>query len=657
MSFLQPWLLVGLPLAALPIIIHLINQRRFQTIHWAAMMFLLAAQRMARGYSRLRQWLIMLFRMLALATLVFAVSRPLASGWLGLAVGGRADTTMILLDRSPSMQHRGAGGDSKLDTGRRQLVQTLQTVGSARWVLIESTSHQPRELEAPSALLELPEAGPVSASADLPAMLQAAYDYIRDNHTGRTEIWICSDLRSNDWNAESGRWAALRDAFLSLPQAVRIHLLAYPQTAPNVSVRVADVRRRQTSEGAELLLSLHLARFGDDEQKAEVPVQIEIEGARSTVTMELAGHHAELKDHRIALESYRHRGWGRVSIPADANVADDDFYFVFDDPPPQHTIVVSEDRQAARPLQLAAEIGPDPALRCSAESLTPEQLTSVDWSGASLLIWHAPLPDESSARLVQAFVHRGGVAVFFPPANPGAEELFGVRWQAWKEGSDRVPVTSWRNDEDLLARTLSGAALPVGQLDVHRYCRLSGELTALATLAGGSPLLARAPTPRGAAYFWTTTASPRDSSFATGGIVIYAFVQRALAQGSLALSTAHQLDAGNPEGFNPDDWARLSEGEGLSTEAAYDRGAYGASGQLLAVNRTNAEDAAKPLEAVRVDELFQGLDYARVDDQAGSLASLVQEIWRAFLMAMFVALIAEALLCMPPRARAAEAGR
>ena len=44
MSFLQPWLLVALPLVALPIIIHLINQRRYQTIRWAAMMFLLAAK-------------------------------------------------------------------------------------------------------------------------------------------------------------------------------------------------------------------------------------------------------------------------------------------------------------------------------------------------------------------------------------------------------------------------------------------------------------------------------------------------------------------------------------------------------------------------------------------------------------------------------------
>src|SRR3954469_6365513 len=109
MNFLQPAMLAALPLVALPIIIHLINQRRYQTIRWAAMMFLLAANRMSRGYARLRQWLIMAFRMLAIAGLTFAVSRPLAGGWLGLAGGGRADTTIILLDRSPSMQQAGAG--------------------------------------------------------------------------------------------------------------------------------------------------------------------------------------------------------------------------------------------------------------------------------------------------------------------------------------------------------------------------------------------------------------------------------------------------------------------------------------------------------------------------------------------------------------------
>jgi len=36
MTFLQPLLLFALPLVTLPVIIHLINQRRYQTIRWAA---------------------------------------------------------------------------------------------------------------------------------------------------------------------------------------------------------------------------------------------------------------------------------------------------------------------------------------------------------------------------------------------------------------------------------------------------------------------------------------------------------------------------------------------------------------------------------------------------------------------------------------------
>src|SRR5262249_34813922 len=169
-SFLQPMLLAALPLVALPIIIHLINQRRYQTIRWGAMMFLLAANRMSRGYARLRQWLIMAFRMAAIAALVFAVSRPLARGWIGLTAGGRADTTIILLDRSPSMQQMDSDArDSKLERARRQLAQTLDLLGSARWVLIESTTCKPRELESPNDILTATDAGPASASADLPA--------------------------------------------------------------------------------------------------------------------------------------------------------------------------------------------------------------------------------------------------------------------------------------------------------------------------------------------------------------------------------------------------------------------------------------------------------------------------------------------------------
>ena len=653
MSFLQPWLLVGLPLIALPIIIHLINQRRFQTIQWAAMMFLLAAHKMARGYSRLRQILIMMFRMLAIATLLFAVARPLASGWLGLAAGGQADTTIVLLDRSPSMQQRGTGtGESKMETGKHQLVQTLQTLGSARWVLIDSTTHEPHDIDSPSALLNLPNAGPASAPADLPMMLQAAHDYIRGNRVGRTEIWICSDLRENDWMPESGRWSTLRDAFLEFPQGVRFHLLAYPQLpATNLSIRVTDVRRQSTSEGAELLISVRLTRQGPDEEKITVPVEFEIEGVRSNLPVELNGSTAELKDHRIPLDKKHERGWGRVSIPADANPGDDDFYFVFDNPPPRKTIIVAEDAMIERPLHLTATIPPDPSIHCDAEVVGIEQLATMEWDQVSLVLWQASLPTGAEAELLQSFVDRGGQTVFLPPRNPGSDELFGVRWQNWNSSNENIPIETWRGDEDLLSRTLNGAALPVGKLEIHGYCGITGEYTSLATLMGGAPLLARVPTKRGGVYVWTTTPSPRDSTMATEGVVLYAFVQRALAAGAAVLSKARQLNAGNADGETPETWAIAEGDQGLSTESLYHRGVYSSNDRLLAVNRPLAEDDARVLGDVRVMELFRGLNFVRVDDKAGSVSSLIQEIWRAFLMSMLIALVAEAALCLPKVAR------
>ena len=657
MSFLQPMLLAALPLVALPIIIHLINQRRYQTVRWAAMMFLLAANRMSRGYARLRQWLIMAARMAAIAGLIFAASRPLAGGWLGLAAGGRPDTTIVLIDRSPSMEQEGAGGGgSKRATGLRRLAEALTTVGSAKWVLIESGTNQPRAVDSPAALSSAPETGPSSAASDLPALLQAAHDHIAANKGGRTEIWICSDVRANDWSADDARWKALRDAFRAFPQSVRFHLLAYPQTAPgNLSVRVTDVRRRQSADGAELLVSLAIVREGNGDGRGSVPVQFEIEGARSELTVEMAGPRYALKDHRIPLEKGRERGWGRVSIPADANPADNDFYFAFGTPAPRRALVVADDPEAARPLQLAAEIAPEPGLKCAAEVIAPGQLSTVEWDSVSLLLWQAPLPEGDAAERVRAFVGRGGQVIFLPPRTPSKTEAFGTRWTSWRGDGNEVAVENWRGDQDLLAQTQSGSALPVGKVKVRRSCGLEGTSTPLATLRGGAPLLVRVTTDRGGAYFCATTPAFADSSLATDGVVLYVLVQRALAAGASALESTRQLAAGAPPPDDPLGWKRLAgSAEALSTEYSFHRGVYASGDRLLAVNRPEAEDNAVALANDRLAELFRGLDFSRVNDRAGSAGSLIEEVWRMFLTAMIAALIAEAVLCLPRKRAVAD---
>src|SRR3954471_11665824 len=105
MAHLQPWMLWVLPAVLLPIIIHLLNRLRYRTVHWAAMLFLLKANRAATRRAKIRQYVLLALRCLVLLFLIWAMARPLIGGWLGSAAGGGApEAVLLLLDRSASME-------------------------------------------------------------------------------------------------------------------------------------------------------------------------------------------------------------------------------------------------------------------------------------------------------------------------------------------------------------------------------------------------------------------------------------------------------------------------------------------------------------------------------------------------------------------------
>jgi hypothetical protein len=238
--------------------------------------------------------------------------------------------------------------------------------------------------------------------------------------------------------------------------------------------------------------------------------------------------------------------------------------------------------------------------------------------------------------------------VCFPPTEIDESAFAGVQWTGWTDLETETPIATWMGDQDLLANTRSGAALPVGQLQVQRHCGLEGELFPLASLSGGTPLIARALTDERNVYFCGTTVSSTDSSFARDGVVLYVMLQRALAAGAESLGSTRQLTAARqPAEIDVTRWQALSETEALSTDFDLHAGAYRAEDQLLAVNRNPAEDRPVTLEEARVAGLFNGLDFDRVDDRAGNTTSLIQEIWRIFLALMMAALLVEAALCLP----------
>ncbi len=659
MTFLAPALLVALPLAALPVIIHLIHLYRRRQVKWAAMMFLLAAQRMNKGLSRLKQVLILALRVLAIAALLFVITRPLAGGWLGLT-GGAPDTVMILLDRSASMEQQNtATGVSKRIAGLRNVAKAItDAVGTrSHLVLLDSALGTPQALAKADALLDLPQTEATETAADIPALLQGALDFITTNKTERTDVWLVSDLQQSDWDSAGGRWETLRGAFGSL-KGVRFHLLCYPQAAPDdLAVSVERVVRRETSEKAELLLDLRVARNGDAPPPVEVPLRFVINGVTTMLKVAVKENQLVMQAHAIPIDKTVKRGWGRVELPADSCPANNVFHFVFDEAPPMRSVIVSDDEAESGPLNAALSAAADPARKYLATTLNVRRAAEIPWEDAALIVWHAPIPkaDDVLARQLQNHAAAGRTIIFLPPETPDVSEILGLRWDRWESAATDKPLTLewWRNDADLLANTRDGAALPVGSLEVSRRCGIAGEGVPLARVSGRAPLLMRsAQEQNGSVYFLGTLPGSGASSLARDGVVMFAMLHRALNEGARTLGKAQQrVASATALGADPSAWKRVEEKADavISASLPLRAGVVAAGEKITALNRPPGEDLPTALSTPALNDLFAGLDFRVLTDNLEDGRSLTNEVWRTFLMAMALALLGEALLCMPPR--------
>ena len=496
MSFLQPLALIALPLMALPIIIHLINQQRHRTIPWAAMMFLMRAKRMSKGMARLRHLLILLMRVLAIGTLIFAVSRPLSGGWLGSVGLSKPDATLILLDRSASMEMQDLqAGESKRSTALKRLAQLLEQGDyGTHLLLIDSASGQMQEVDSPQALLNLHTTGASATSANIPSMLETALAYLKANESGRAEIWICSDLNENDWDVHSGRWNAMRQAFAEL-EGVHHFLLAYTDLpSNNLSVRVENVQRWKRGTDAELILDV-MVRTNGNSSTRRVPIEFEVNNIQSVVEVELDTLGASLQGHRIPIDAKLSSGWGSVSLPGDANPSDNRFFFVFSEPPVRKTVVVSDDKRIGEAFRRALAVPLDPRLQHHVDVLPINRVTEIDWESTGLLIWQGTLPSGLVAEQIEHFVNSGRVVIFFPPTQNAGEQLFNSHWGDWQsaDSQEAAKVAWWRGDADLLAHVESGDALPLNGLRTYRYRTLESVGTPLARFDDETPLLTRVP--------------------------------------------------------------------------------------------------------------------------------------------------------------------
>ncbi len=119
MNFLYPYMLWGFAAVAIPVIIHLFNFRRFKKVYFTNVKYLQELKQQTQRRSNLRHLIILLLRMLAIASLVFAFSKP----YIPLAdtplESNARNYVSIYVDNSFSMQARSTNG-RLLDIARNQ---------------------------------------------------------------------------------------------------------------------------------------------------------------------------------------------------------------------------------------------------------------------------------------------------------------------------------------------------------------------------------------------------------------------------------------------------------------------------------------------------------------------------------------------------------
>jgi uncharacterized membrane protein len=219
------WSTLGIAAAAasIPIIIHLLNRKRFRVVVWAAMRFLLAAQKQNIKRMRLEQILLLTVRTLLLLLLVLAMASvmdwagPLWN-FLGLSgsqfeIGSTGRTHKILvLDGSLSMAARKKGdAKSAFERARAQAIDIIRKSprGDSFSVLL-MTGASPRRVGGfkPSSKkdgviqeIETKLKRHPHGNADVAATLTAVEKIINDS-AGKfenTEVYFISDLQRSTW--------------------------------------------------------------------------------------------------------------------------------------------------------------------------------------------------------------------------------------------------------------------------------------------------------------------------------------------------------------------------------------------------------------------------------------------------------------------------
>jgi hypothetical protein len=335
---LNPLLLWFLPLAVVPVLLHLLNLHRLREVDLPTFRFLMEGYVQQRRRVRLVEWLLMLLRTAVVLALVWAFSRPVLERFGGLFGGGGRDVVLVvdagmtsgLVSEGTSAIHRiREAVRSATSRFRPTDFLTLVRAGMEPKVLYRAAVGDGKRLAAEIDTLE-----PDPGTAELAASLAEA---VSGPPRGPRSIWIISDCERRAWRrlAEDPTTARIPDSVQlvvvdvgSRGRVTNLAILGDPPRAqrPVVGLPV-ELTLRIEGAGLDTATEAKATVELDDEIVAQVPIVV-TPGRVTTSTVAI---------HPPRPGVLR----GRVSLPADAFPEDDSLLFVLNVEPRLGVLVIA----------------------------------------------------------------------------------------------------------------------------------------------------------------------------------------------------------------------------------------------------------------------------------------------------------------------------
>ena len=201
MTLAAPIFLIGLVAIGIPIAIHLLQLRRYKKVYFSNVDALMELQDENRRQHRLRQWLVLAMRILAIIFVVLAFCRPTIVRKGASAVTGQTAVS-VYLDNSYSMECGGMDGSlmESAKTKAREIAAAYRPDDRFQLLTGDAEGSQFRWLSRDEFLAEVDHVQTSAATPMMAAVASRQQDFLRSAQARNRHAYIVSDFQRSTAN-------------------------------------------------------------------------------------------------------------------------------------------------------------------------------------------------------------------------------------------------------------------------------------------------------------------------------------------------------------------------------------------------------------------------------------------------------------------------